>query len=133
MQRNQHFERDAQGGSWARPVPNASGAALTDSGEQYDKSETTDPLASDAPLLRQSEWPSSDELEAAMRNADPFDLVGEPKSLTGEIAELFGELEVQAPRDTVPSPPPSPDEQLRLELPGDLARTKATFGVRTAR
>jgi hypothetical protein len=52
-----------------------------------------------------------------MRDSDPFELRDASKSLTGEIAELFGEIEPRLPRDTLPSPPPSLDEPLRFELP----------------
>jgi hypothetical protein len=81
--------------------------------------EPTDPLASRGPVLAHSEWPSAGELESALLAADPFECSGGPQSLTGEIAELFGELEAHLPRDTVPSPPPSLDERLWLELPRD--------------
>lgn len=61
--------------------------------------EPTDPLASAGPMLSPSDWPSTDELESA------------------EITGLFSEIEPILPRDTLPSPPPSPEEPLRFELP----------------
>jgi hypothetical protein len=78
--------------------------------------EPTDPLASAGPMLSPSDWPSTDELESALLAADPFEFVG-GSSLTGEITELFSEIEPVLPRDTLPSPPPSPEEPLRFELP----------------
>ena len=88
--------------------------------DTYDDAPATDPLASDAPLRNDSEWPSSDELETAMLEADPFEMVDGPRTLTGEIAELFGELEQHLPllpRDTVPSPPPGHEELQVPKLP----------------
>lgn len=78
--------------------------------------EPTDPFASEGPLLAQSEWPSADELETSLLSADPFEFVDGSKSLSGEIAELFGEIEPQLPRDTLPSPPPSADESAWFDL-----------------
>lgn len=99
MQRNESSNRELVEGAPARP------------------SEKTDPFASEGPLQGASEWPSSDELDFAMRDSDPFELRDGSTSLAGEIAELFGEVAPRLPRDTLPSPPPSLEEPRRFELP----------------
>ena len=117
MQRSQFQEHDVQDGDLARPIRHVSRLTPVDPDDECVDAQATDPLASDAPLRRQSEWPSSDELESAMREADPFEMFDGSNSLTGEIAELFGEIEQHLPRDTVPSPPPGLDEHIKIELP----------------
>ena len=117
MQRNESSERDWVEGMPARPTRRVSGSVQSFAGEGVQAGEKTDPFASEGPLLGPSEWPSSDELYFAMRDSDPFELRDGSKSLSGEIAELFGEIEPRLPRDTLPSPPPSLDEPLRFELP----------------
>lgn len=107
MQSNQFPEYDVGDGNLARPLRHVTEA----DDEAYGDATATDPLASDAPLCRESQWPSSDELETAMLEADPFEMIDGPGTLTGEIAELFGELEPPLPRDTLPSPPPGQDER----------------------
>ena len=116
MRRDQTKKCDAQANDQNRPPRHVSGQMRAVASDTDEDGESTDPLASEAPLLRQSEWPSSDELESALLEADPFESVDGSNSLTGEIAELFGEIEPRLPRDTLPSPPPSPDEPLRFDL-----------------
>ncbi len=122
MQRNQSPEHEVEEGNLARPIRHVTGSTPVDPDNECVDARATDPLASDAPLRRQSEWPSSDELESAMLEADPFEMVDGSRSLTGEIAELFGEIEQHSPRDTVPSPPPGLDEPLPGVLPSGSAK-----------
>ena len=117
MQRNESSNREVVEGIAARPARRVSGQIQSFPSEGTQASEKTDPFASEGPLLGSSEWPSSAELDSAMRDSDPFELRDGSTSLTGEIAELFGEIEPRLPRDTLPSPPPSLDEPLRFELP----------------
>lgn len=117
MQRNEAPNRELVDGLAARSARRISGPVQSFASEGAQAGEPTDPFASEGPLLEPSEWPSSDELDFAMRDSDPFELREGSRCLTGEIAELFGEIEPRLPRDTLPSPPPSLDEPLRFELP----------------
>jgi hypothetical protein len=115
MQRNPSGEYDRRNGTLPRKVPCVAGPLATVEDEAHAEALATDPLASDAPLRRQSEWPTSDELESAMLEADPFEATDANHRLTGEIAELFGDNEAHLPRDTVPAPPPGIDEFAKLD------------------
>ncbi len=117
MQRNESPNCESVDGLSARPARRISGQVQSFASEGALAGEPTDPFASEGPLLAPSEWPSSDELDSALRDSDPFELRDGSRSLTGEIAELFGEIEPRLPRDTLPSPPPSLEEPLRFDLP----------------
>ena len=79
--------------------------------------EQTDPLASAGPILESSEWPTSSELENSLLEADPFPMGDCSLNLSGNLSDLFGELEPPLPRDTLPSPPPVLEEPARIEIP----------------
>lgn len=79
--------------------------------------EATDPLASEGPFLKSSEWPTSSELESALIESDPFPTSEDTLRLGGDLPDLFGEFEPPLPRDTLPSPPPVADEPVRMEVP----------------
>lgn len=117
MHRNPTSNCEIDEGEPSSPARRVSGEMPLFANETVQANEPTDPVASEAPLLTQSEWPSTDELESALLEADPFELADGSKSLTGEIAELFGEFEPRLPRDTLPSPPPSLDEPRSVKLP----------------
>ena len=117
MQRSQISNCTLVQATVSHPTRRISGELASFAAEAIPANVPTNPSASDGPLPAQSEWPTADELESAIRDSDPFELAGGSCSLTGEISELFGEMEPRLPHDTLPSPPPSFDEPQRLELP----------------
>ena len=117
MRQNQTQERDQVDEAQRLPGPHSERVGPASHAAPVAPAvEPTDPSASAGPLLGQSDWPSTDELESALLARDPFEYVDD-KSLSGEIAELFCDVKPMLPRDTVPSPPPSPEEPVRFEWP----------------
>jgi hypothetical protein len=114
--RNNQFSKRVQG-TESHSVPPGSSKLPIFPEDDDGTDEATDPLASDAPFLVSSEWPSSRELETALLESDPFPTSESTLSTSGEVLDFFGELEPPLPRDTLPSPPPVADEPTRIDIP----------------
>jgi len=109
------FSRQAEDAQ-SRPLRSGSGT-LPIFPKDTNAGEATDPLASEGPFLKSSEWPSSSELESALIESDPFPTNDVHRAASVGDIDLFGELEPPLPRDTVPSPPPVAEELPRVDLP----------------
>jgi hypothetical protein len=67
--------------------------------------EPTDPFCSASPFARPPSWLPLDDAEPLLREAEP---TGRAPNL--ELLEFYAESEAPRSRDTLPSPPPSPEE-----------------------
>ncbi len=78
--------------------------------------EATDPVACPEPIISPWEWPTSGELESDVMGIEPIDVVDVP-SPTANAADSAGGAEQPLKSDTIPAPPPTPEDTASFEVP----------------